>query len=109
MLNPVSGYSSKGDPKEEHPKKEKSEEKKTENTEDSLNIYESENKVLDRVEIPAYKDNSSKRDKAKKSSSETYSRDTSDDEIEDDDPNSAMSFNIIYYIIDKFKFTDPLQ
>jgi hypothetical protein len=25
------------------------------------------------------------------------------------DPNSAMSFNFIYYIIDKFKFTDPLD
>ncbi len=27
----------------------------------------------------------------------------------DREPNSAMSFNFIYYIIDKFKFTDPME
>ena len=45
-----------------------------------------------------------------KSSTETFDNNIDEsDKVAEGDPNSAMSFNFIYYIIDKFKFTDPLE
>jgi hypothetical protein len=111
---PLTGYTTGGDPKDEgdKPKKEKPEEKKakSKSTEDSLDIYKSENKVLDNIEIPSYDRSSNEKDVSSTNSNERLRQNINNNtEAEEEDPNSAMSFNIIYYIIDKFKFTDPLQ
>lgn len=110
LLTPVYGYSTKGDPKEENPKKGEKAEKKTDVIEDTLDIYEAENKTNDRVEIPKFtrKDNPATNRNTKAVPSSYSSNDEDEADIEDDS-SSAMSFNIIYYIIDKFKFTDPLE
>ena len=84
--------------------------KNKKNQKDSLNIVsESDTKVL-KVE-PQLLD---KKPLAKSNIPIRTTHKTFEDELEeskgaDEDPNSAMSFNFIYYIIDKFKFTDPLE
>jgi hypothetical protein len=85
--------------------------KKNIQQEDSVSIYESENKVLNDAqaqEIPKNRPIITKTPTKTSSESFTSNLDESDNGVEQD-PNSAMSFNIIYYIIDKFKFTDPLE
>ena len=78
--------------------------------EDSVGMYESENKVQDpfvledqpttyQVIEPSARDNTSY---------ESTLAETEKTEVEED-PNSAMSFNFIYYIIDKFKLADPMD
>ena len=100
---PLSGYSTGGDPKDEgeKPKKEKPDDKKASNktTEDSLDIYESENKVLNNVEIPNYDRPSNNRETTNTNNKRLRQNINDNTEAEEDDPNSAMSFNIIYYII----------
>ncbi|RLD24730.1 MAG: hypothetical protein DRI71_01730 [Bacteroidetes bacterium] len=105
ILIPFSGYSGTIDPKSDCPKKNNKQQ------EDSVSIYESENKVFNDTqaeEIPKSRPIITK--VPAKTSSESFASnlDESDKGVEQD-PNSAMSFNIIYYIIDKFKFTDPLE
>lgn len=102
---PFSGYANTVDPKSDCPKK------KNTQQEDSVGIYESENKVLEEVQIqetPKKKPVASK--SAEKTSYKKFDNNLEEsDKVVEGDPNSAMSFNFIYYIIDKFKFTDPLE
>jgi hypothetical protein len=95
-----------GEPCSDCPKK-----KQSQSQEDSVGIYESENKVLDDVQIQYYpKKRTPIKKTTKKTSLKTYDHNLDEsDKVAEEDPNSAMSFNIIYYIIDKFKFTDPLE
>jgi hypothetical protein len=102
---PIAGYSGTIDLKSDCLKK------KNIQQEDSVSIYESENKVLNDAqaqEIPKNRPIITKTPTKTSSESFTSNLDESDNGVEQD-PNSAMSFNIIYYIIDKFKFTDPLE
>jgi hypothetical protein len=102
---PFAGYSGTIDLKSDCLKK------KNIQQEDSVSIYESENKVLNDAqaqEIPKNRPIITKTPTKTSSESFTSNLDESDNGVEQD-PNSAMSFNIIYYIIDKFKFTDPLE
>ena len=98
---PFSNYADTVDPKTDCTKK------KAQQQQDSLGIYESENKVPNDVvtrEIPKSKP------VAKQAPAKTFDNKIEESEkVVERDPNSAMSFNIIYYIIDKFKFTDPLE
>ena len=98
---PLSNFAITVDPKTECPKKKKSEK------EDSVSVYESENKVLEEVEIQDIP----QKPVAKKIRTENsnYNNFDNADKTVEGDPNSAMSFNFIYYIIDKFKFTDPFE
>ena len=102
---PFAGFAGTTDPNSDCPKKKKSLQ------EDSVNIYESENKVLEDIllqEIPKPKPEIEK--PAQNTSYETFDNNIDEsDKVAEGDPNSAMSFNFIYYIIDKFKFTDPLE
>ena len=93
------------DPSSDCPKKKKSLQ------EDSVDIYESENKVLEEVQIQQVPEKKPVPEKAAENTSNKTFDNSADesDKIAEGDPNSAMSFNFIYYIIDKFKFTDPLE
>ena len=102
---PFSSFAGTVDPETDCPKK------KNKQPEDSVGIYESENKVLEEEQtqvMPKPKQVAVKTTK-KPSVAKTYNKVDTSDEVVDGDPNSAMSFNFIYYIIDKFKFTDPLE
>ncbi len=105
---PFSGFAT--DPKQDG----QNENGQQENTskEDSVTIYEEDTKVNDQLYdytpiIPSAND-------AVISGATEYkpyvakSQETEKLEAEVDS-NSAMSFNFIYYIMDKFKFTDPLD
>ena len=93
------------DPGSDCPKKKKSLQ------EDSVNIYESENKVLEEVQLQQVPEKKPVTEKvAENTSYKTFDSSADEsDKVAEGDPNSAMSFNFIYYIIDKFKFTDPLE
>jgi hypothetical protein len=104
FIVPFSSFAIEGDPSTDCPKKKK-------NKEDSIGIYESENKGLEEVQIQEYqkKEPDAKQTREKVNNTTlTYAADEQD-QVSEEDPNSAMSFNFIYYIIDKFKFTDPLE
>jgi len=102
---PFSSLAGTVDPSSDCPKKKKSLQ------EDSVNIYESENVDLEEVqpqEIPWEKKETE--NIPEKTNQERFDNNIDEaDEVTEGDPNSAMSFNFIYYIIDKFKFTDPLE
>jgi hypothetical protein len=102
---PLSNFAGTVNPGEDCPKKKKSLQ------EDSVNIYESENKVLEDEQFQDIPMKMPVADKVpEKTSNETYANSIDEsNKVEEGDPNSAMSFNFIYYIIDKFKFTDPLE
>ena len=95
-------------PGEDCPKKKKTEE-------DSLDIYEEENKVKNDFVMPIYQPQAKPPVKqgAKTNAGTAFDKNRVEannvDGVEEEDPNSAMTFNFIYYIIDKFKFTDPLE
>ena len=101
---PLTSYAGTADPNEDCPKKNNKQQ------EDSVTISESEIKAADdtqTLKIPK------KKPVAKNTSGNSSPKTLANNlnEGEEDiaaDPNSAMSFNFIYYIIDKFKFTDPL-
>ena len=99
---PFSGIAGTENPNSDCPKKKKSLQ------EDSVNIYDdSENKVVEEIQLQVVP---SKKPVAEKTSNKTIDKNIDDsNEVAEGDPNSAMSFNFIYYIIDKFKFTDPLE
>ena len=100
---PLTGFSSTIDPNTECPKK-KSQEG------DSVSISEPEVLVSDEMQNQEIPMEDEVAIKVSEKSNHTF--DTSVDESNkgmDRDPNSAMSFNFIYYIIDKFKFTDPME
>jgi len=101
---PLSCFAIEGGSKTDCPKKKKAKE-------DTVGIYESENKVSQEAKIPDFnKEQVAEKSNTKKAKSKTFEPNPDEsDEVGKDDPNSAMSFNFIYYIIDKFKFTDPLQ
>ncbi len=103
---PFSSFAFTEDPNSDCPKKKKSLQ------EDSVNIYDdSENKVLEEIQLQVVPNKKPVAEKApEKTSYKTFGNNIDDsDEVAEGDPNSAMSFNFIYYIIDKFKFTDPLE
>jgi uncharacterized GH25 family protein len=99
---PFSGFAGTENPNSDCPKKKKILQ------EDTVNIYDdSENKVLEEIQLQVVPN---KKPVAEKSSYKTFDNNIDDsDEVAEGNPNSAMSFNFIYYIIDKFKFTDPLE
>jgi hypothetical protein len=102
---PSSSLAGTVDPNTDCPKKKKSLQ------EDTVNIYESENKILEDIQlqqVPAKKPIPEKVAQNASYNAFDNSADESD-KVEEGDPNSAMTFNFIYYIIDKFKFTDPLE
>lgn len=79
--------------------------------EDSLGIYEAENKTLEADMVPDYL----RMKPATQSASPKTKKDITENKVavkevvKEEEDNSAMSFNFIYYIIDTFKFTDPLE
>jgi len=99
---PLSGYAINDPNKKECSKKKNSQK-------DSLVVKDVESPVLlEETKIPVAKT------AIKQTTSIRTTHKTFEDRLEesnglDEDPNSAMSFNFIYYIIDKFKFTDPLE
>ena len=98
---PFSSFAVTGEPSTDCPNKKKILQ------EDSVNIYESENKVLEEVQTQKAP---VKKPVVGKTSYKTFDNNLDEsDKVAESDPNSAMSFNFIYYIIDKFKFTDPLE
>jgi len=101
---PLASFAIGGNPTTDCPKKNKSQE-------DSVDIYKSENKVLEDTQVQNFNAKPALTRKAQdKVTYKTFEGNLDEsDEVADEDPNSAMSFNFIYYIIDKFKFTDPLQ
>jgi hypothetical protein len=103
ILLPLSSYSNSIDPKTECLKK------KTQ--EDSVDVLKEDNKIPEEIKVKA---TPTKKTIVKPLPEKVAYRSMEDDmddsgKIGEDDPNSAMSFNFIYYIIDKFKFTDPLE
>lgn len=87
--------------------------KKSKNKEDSVHIYEDDIKVNDNMVIAPAKSNDSFEQSLVKEEidytpyeSKSMQSEKVDAEV---DQTSAMSFNFIYYIIDKFKFDDPLD
>jgi hypothetical protein len=83
--------------------------------EDSVSISESDDSGLEEVQLQQIPDNDKKPVPVAEKAPEKTNYESIDnnldksDEVVEGDPNSAMSFNFIYYIIDKFKFTDPLE
>ena len=81
--------------------------------EDSVGIFEDDTKVnMDAVQItPAAPIQNELEIRFEQEPYKSYEAKSTENEKLDaeKDPNSAMSFNFIYYIIDKFKFTDPLE
>ena len=102
---PFSSFAVSVEPGTDCPKKKKSLQ------EDSVNIYESENKVYEDVQTQKAPEKRPVAEKqVEKNNYKTIDNNIDEsDEVAESDPNSAMSFNFIYYIIDKFKFTDPLE
>lgn len=102
LIMPIAAFATEKDPKN-------SEGKQEEFKEDSLVIYADENKVSDpfiledQVSISQQQANT-------RETTKTYNPPTTEkQEVREEDPNAAMSFNFIYYIIDKFKLADPLD
>jgi hypothetical protein len=103
ILLPLSSYSIELDPNTECPKKKAQE--------DSVDVLTEENKIPEQIRV---KTTPAKKSVVNPIPEKVAFRSMEDDmddsgKIGEDDPNSAMSFNFIYYIIDKFKFTDPLE
>lgn len=100
---PAYSFEGGADPNDNCPKKKKSKQ-------DSVGIYESENKVMEEADLKEFQ---FQQPDTKQSTNETNYNSPNElvevKEVDEKDPNSAMSFNIIYYIIDKFKFADPLE
>ena len=77
--------------------------------EDSIGFYDLENKVDEGFQLEDRGSVIQESANTEKTTS-TYNPTTPAEKIEDlENPNSAMSFNFIYYIIDKFKLADPLD
>jgi hypothetical protein len=102
---PLTSLASEGNGDTECPKK------KNNQPEDSVNIYDAENKGIEDVQAPTLaKKKPVAKTQARKPNYKTYNAEFEEsDKLGAENPNSAMSFNFIYYIIDKFKFTDPLE
>ena len=100
VILPLSSIASVVDPEDKKSKK-------NQVKEDSLGIYEAENKTLEANDVPDYlrmtpivQPTATNLNENKVAVKEV---------VKEEDDNSAMSFNFIYYIIDTFKFTDPLE
>ena len=92
------------------PKKKKEEKKATVELQEKeeIDIYESENKGFGSdFQMLEYRNEERRALPATKVQKQPEKTAASEEAREDD--GSAMSFNFIYYIIDKFKFTDPLN
>jgi hypothetical protein len=103
---PLSGFAIDSEDKPDCPKK-------STNKEDSVQIYEDEIKVNDTFTVSPT-ENVKTSNSAVVKEQATYkpyeSKPTGTEKVDAEaEQHSAMSFNFIYYIIDKFKFTDPLD
>ena len=106
LILPLSGFATEKDQKDGEGNQQQSQEAK----EDSLGIYDEENKIndpfmLDDQLLISQEPITPERSTPPSVRSETKKVETEEDE----DSNSAMSFNFIYYIIDKFKLADPMD
>ena len=78
--------------------------------EDSVGIYESENKVNEDYALDGYTQTIPAATSEQLTQSAYKSPAAEKEKVDaEEDPNSAMSFNFVYYIIDKFKLADPLD
>lgn len=103
---PLTGFAVDSEDKPDCPKK-------STNKEDSVQVYEDEIKVNDTFTVPPTdKPNTTPSVVIKEQTTfKPYEGKPGNTEKVDAEAeqHSAMSFNFIYYIIDKFKFTDPLD
>ena len=102
VVLPLSSYASAEDP----------EDKLTKNNqvkEDSLGIYEAENKTLEANDVPDYLRRTPQEQSTVVNKNNPTEKVAVKEVVKEEEDNSAMSFNFIYYIIDTFKFTDPLE
>ena len=104
VVLPLSSYATTVDPEDKCPKNPLVKE-------DSLGIYEAENKTLEADEVPDYlrMTPTAQPTLPTKNKNFTEYKVAVKEVVKEEDDNSAMSFNFIYYIIDTFKFTDPLE
>ena len=102
IILPISSYANSIDPKTDCPKKK---------IQDSVDVAKEDNQIPEQIKVQT----PPKKNPVVKPLPEKVAYRSIEDDMDDsgkigeDDPNSAMSFNFIYYIIDKFKFTDPLE
>ena len=98
---------------EKNPKDNGANQQAQEVKEDSLGIYEEENKVNDPFMLEDQLLISQESAVQERSTPVIYqqppSKASSPSVKQAEDDNSAMSFNFIYYIIDKFKLADPMD
>lgn len=104
VLLPISSIALEIGPKTECPKKKKTQV-------DTVDIVDAENKFPQELQIQS---TPTKKPEVKLAPEKVVYRPIENErnvpeQVGEEDPNSAMSFNFIYYIIDKFKFTDPLE
>ena len=102
---PFSSLSGSVDPVSDCPKKNNN------SQEDSISVSDSDDIVEEDVQLQEFAENRLEREKvAEKTNYKDFENSSEDsDKVTEVDPNSAMTFNFIYYIIDKFKFTDPIE
>ena len=77
--------------------------------EDSLVIYADDNKVSDPFILENQVSVSQEQNSSRENKSGYATPSSEKSQVREEDPNAAMSFNFIYYIIDKFKLADPLD
>lgn len=107
---PMTGFALDTTPEKEDGKKQE-ERKQEEVKEDSAVNYEIENKVNDPYQLddqllllpqePVISERTTNTYQATEESEKNITT--------EEDPNAAMSFNFIYYLIDKFKLADPMD
>ena len=104
VILPLSSTATTVDPEDKCPKQ-------NQVKEDSLGIYEAENKTLEADMVPDYLRMKPTAQPATPNTKKviTENKVAVKEVVKQEDDNSAMSFNFIYYIIDTFKFTDPLE
>lgn len=86
-----------------------SEGKQQEPKEDSLVFYADENKVSDPFVLEDQVSVRQEQIVPREDKNGDSSSSSEKSEVNEEDPNAAMSFNFIYYIIDKFKLADPMD
>lgn len=105
LLAPVAAIATEKNPKDEGPPQ-----PAQETQGDSLSMYADDNKVTDPIMLNGQRLSSQEEfaEEVSVNYSQTSERKTVEEQ-QQEDSNSAMSFNFIYYIIDKFKLADPLD
>jgi hypothetical protein len=100
VILPLSSIASDVDPEDKKSKK-------NQVKEDSLGLYEAENKTLEADQVPDYLRVTPNVQPTP--TKVNHNKVTVEEVVNEENDNSAMSFNFIYYIIDTFKFADPLE